>query len=317
MGLTLESPIIAGSSSLTSNFNHIKSFAEAGVGAVVLKSVFQEQISGEVDSLLSYADSSESLDYLSAYIKENDINKTINLIKECKEKLTVPIIASINCTSHGQWVEFCKRMEYAGADAIELNIFHLPTSKNESAAKIEENYFAIAAAVVESVKIPVCVKLSSRFTNHLYVINELYKRGVKGVTMFNRFWEPDFDIEKQKVTSQEVLSSRNEMRSNIRLVGQAASEIKTIGISASTGVSTWEDVVKFLLAGADTVQLCSALYRDGAHIIKDINNRIEKWMKLQSKESIADFKGALSASKVNDSASYERCQFMKQFGDYK
>lgn len=317
MGLTLASPIIAGSSSLTSNFNNIKSYADAGVGAVVLKSVFQEQISGEVDSMLSYADSPESLDYLSAYVKENDLNRTINLIKECKEKLTTPIIASINCTSKGEWVEFCKRMEYAGADAIELNIFHLPTSKNESSSVIEAAYLDIAAAVVESVGIPVCVKLSARFTNHLYIVNELYKRGVKGVTMFNRFWEPDFDIEKQTVTSQEVLSNHSEMRSNLRLVGQASAEVKTIDFCASTGVSKWEDVVKFIYAGATTVQLCSALYRDGAHIIKDINSRIEQWMKLHSKTSISDFKGALNSSNVNDSAAYERCQFMKQFGEYK
>ncbi|MEG1935833.1 MAG: diguanylate cyclase, partial [Rikenellaceae bacterium] len=225
-----------------------------------------------------------------------------------------PIIASINCTSRGEWVEFCKRMEYAGADAIELNIFHLPISKNESSSSIENSYLNIASAVVESVKIPVCVKLSSRFTNHL--INELYNRGVKAVTMFNRFWEPDFDIEKRIITSQEILSNHSEMRSNIRLIGQASAEIQTIDYCASTGVSTWEDIVKFILAGASTVQLCSALYRDGAHIIKNSNNKIERWMKSQSLESIGEFKGSLNFSNTTDNIAYERCQFMKQFGGY-
>ncbi|MFI3321998.1 MAG: dihydroorotate dehydrogenase-like protein [Rikenellaceae bacterium] len=317
LGLTLQSPIIAGSSSLTSSYETIKSYSDAGVGAVVLKSIFEEQISGEVDSMLGYADSPEMFDYLSAYVKDNDLTKTITLIEECKKNLPIAVIASINCHKKGEWIDFCSKMENAGADAIELNIFLMPSSKNQSSAEIEAEYFEIVASVTEKVSIPVCVKLTNRFTNHIYVVNELYKRGAKGVTMFNRFWEPDFDIDSFEIKAQTVLSNSNESRSNLRLVSQAAGEVSTIDFSVSTGVHSSEDVIKYILAGASTVQLCSVLYKDGAKFIEQANAAIKEWMEGFGYDSIDDFKARMSSKNFKESAEYQRCQFMKQFGGFK
>lgn len=315
LSLNLKSPIIVGSSSLTSNYKSIKAFADAGAGAVVLKSVFEEQILSEADSLSGMNDYSEAYDYLSTYIKKGDLDNYTTLIAECKKSLDIAIIASVNCNSDGDWIDYCKQMEAAGADAIELNIYLMPTSKNESSSSLEAHYLTIAEKVVSAVGIPVSVKLSPRFTNHIYIVNELYKRGVKGVTLFNRFWEPDIDINSLSFKGAAVLSNPSEMRSNLRLISQISSEVSTIDISASTGVYSGEDALKFILSGASTVQLCSLLYKNGAEAIKLINEFVESWMKNNEFTTFDQIKGRMLSS--DDIIHLSRAQFMKQFGEYK
>ena len=317
MGLNLSSPIVAGSSAMCANYENIEKLANNGVGAVVLKSIFQEQMALETSHLLEYDSSPEAADYLSEYIKEGDLSKTVKLIKECKQKLDIPIIASVNCISQGQWLEFCTKLEGAGADALELNIFYMPTSQKDSGADIEKRYLDIVAKVVEKVKVPVAVKLSSRFTNHLYMIAQLYNRGVKSVTMFNRFWEPDFDIDKLEVVSQNILSSKGEGRSNLRLISQASSNMPMVEISATTGIDGSESVIKAILAGATVVQVCSLLYNEGADVVSKLNSDLTTWMKSKGYSTLSEFKGKLNGKNIADKTAFDRCQFMKSFGSYK
>ena len=317
MGLELSSPIVAGSSAMSASYDNIENLAKNGVGAVVLKSIFQEQMDSEAAHLVDYDSSPEAADYLNEYIKEGDISKTVSLIKRCKESLDIPIIASVNCISQGKWIEFCTKLEDAGADALELNIFYIPISKSESGADIESKYLDIVAKVVDAVSIPVAVKISPRFTNHLYMISQLYNRGAKSVTMFNRFWEPDFDIDKQEIISQNILSTQGEGRSNLRLIAQASSEIPTMDISATTSIDGSQSIIKALLAGATVVQVCSLLYNEGTDVVASLNNEIKEWMGTQGYSAVGDFRGKLNCKNVADIASYERCQFMKQFGSYK
>lgn len=317
MGIEINSPLVAASSSVSANFDTIKTLSDSGIGAVVLKSIFQEQIAGEITNLLEFADYPEAADYLSHYVKENDLNKVISLIAKCKSELETPIIASINATSEGSWIEFCKKLADAGADALELNIFFMPTSKNETSAQLEQRYLDLAETVVKAVNVPVAVKLSPRFTSHINIVSELYKRGVKAVTLFNRFWEPDFDIDSECIVAQPVLSSPGEARSNLRLISQISAECPAMEIAATTAIHNHEDVIKALLAGATTVQLCSVLYEKGTKEVYNINAAIFKWMEDKDYCSIESFRGSLNCKNISDKKAYDRMQFIKNFDTYR
>ncbi|MFI3315852.1 MAG: dihydroorotate dehydrogenase-like protein [Rikenellaceae bacterium] len=311
LSLEIKSPIIIGSSPLTADFKTIKKCADQGAGAVVLKSIFEERIANEVADMLSSLDSPESHDYLSSYLKQGDLDRYTTLIKECKAELDIPVIASVNCKTSGEWIDYCKKIEDAGADALELNIFYMPASKTESSQEIEARYLKVVEDVVKHCSIPLCVKLSSRFTNPIYMINELCKRGVKGVTMFNRFWEPDFDISKFEIVSVSAMSSPRELNTNLRYVSQAASANIPVDICASTGVYTSDDIVKYILAGASTVQVCSVLFSAGISVIGDLNSQLLAWMESHGFSSINEFKGKMLSDK--DQTMHTRFQFMKQF----
>jgi len=313
LGLDLKSPVIAGSSGITMSLEKVKTLVDAGVGAIILKSVFEEEINkkaGSIDSETGYYP--EAADYILAYTKNNSLENYLEYITKVK-KTGIPVIASVSCLSSKEWIHFTKLVESAGADALELNMFFLPLDKEKKGAKYENGYYEVVNEVVSSIKIPVTVKIGPVFTNILNIVWELYLRKVKGVTMFNKFFEPDIDINKLKLVSGEVFSNSTDLRHALRWIAIVSAAIPQVEISASTGIHDGVAAVKQLLAGAKTVQIVSALYRNGPDYVATVNQFISEWMDKNEFASIADFRGKLNYSHISDPEMYERSQFMKHF----
>jgi len=319
MGLQLKNPLIVSSSGLTNSVRKIKIIEEKGAGAVVLKSLFEEQISNETKHMIGKdpANSSypEAEDYIQTYIKGNSVSNYLNLIREAKEAVSIPVIASINCVSSSDWTSFAKEIEKAGADAIELNTFIVPNDKNMSSAEYEKLYYNIFNAVKKEVNIPISMKIGIYFTNLFAIANRLNADGAHGLVLFNRFYEPDIDIETMKIKSAEVLSSASDIRKSLRWVGMLSDKIKGLDISASTGIHSGEAAIKQLLAGAATVQVCSTVYEHGFDQITTLLEDISKWMERKEFKTIGEFRGNLNYGGIQDPGLYERAQFMKYFSN--
>lgn len=313
LGLNLRSPIIVSSSRLTADVPNLKLAEENGAGAVVLKSLFEEQIMYFINETPSLTGYPEADDYISSYTRSHSVDSYLSLIREAKKNLSIPVIASVNCFSSGSWVEFARKIEEAGADALEVNAFFLPLDRKMSSQDAEKIYFDLAGKLIPRLKIPVVMKISHRFSNILNVVNEFYARGVKGIVMFNRFYEPDIDINHLEIVPAPVFSTREEMRYVLRWIGMASAQSLKIDISASTGVTSGEDVIKYLLAGADTVQVCSALYHKGIPYINEMNNEISVWMSKHKFDDIKEFKGMLNWKNTRKPVVFERTQFMRYF----
>lgn len=313
LGLKLKNPIIVSSSGLTNNVGRIVKMEEHGAAAVVLKSLFEEQIKFDSHKLLSYNDYPEANDYIAQYSKNNSIDEYLNLIVNCKKEVEIPIIASINCISSDDWITFAKKIEDAGANALELNIHIVPTDRNVLSSKIEEKYFEIISKVADLIKIPIAVKIGTQFSNLVYFIDQLYANRAKGVVLFNRFYEPDIDIHKMQITSSEIFSNPIEIRNSLRWIGILSAELEHIDISASTGIHDAEAVAKLILAGATTVQLCSVLYKSGIETIANILRDFQEWITENNFSNIDEFRGKLNYKSVQNNAIYERAQFMKYF----
>lgn len=317
LGLNLQSPVIISSSLFTSTVESVIAAEKAGAGAVVLKSIFEEQINLEIALTESYNDYPEAADYVKNYVTENSLNNYIELVKGAKAACTIPVIASINCTAKGNWIDFAKLVEKAGADAIELNVFFMPTSKDQTSAEIETQYLSLISAVRDAITIPLTVKLAQGFTNVLYIAKEIYYRNVKGVTLYNRFFTPDIDINKMSVVSSNIWSNHNEIHSVIRGCGMISSEVPLLDIATSTGVRNGEDAVKMMLCGARAVQICSALHESGLEVVGQINEFISNWMESQNFTATTDFIGKVNYKNVENSTAYERTQFMKYYSSAK
>lgn len=315
VGLELNSPIIAGSCGLTSDIKKLQEIEAAGAGAVVLKSIFEEQINMEVSRSIGDSSYPEETDYIQNYIRANTIQQYIDLVKLAKERLKIPVIASINCLKNGEWVSFAKELENAGADAIELNAFILPLDEFKESIDIENVYYDIVKHVKSEVKIPLIMKIGNYFTNLPMFVSKLKALGADAVTLFNRFYEPDVDIERMTVGVASVFSLPTDLRQSLRWTGILAGEDKQLQISSSTGVHSGEAVVKLLLAGATTVQVCSALYEQGIPAIRTMNYFISSWMEKKSFKNIEEFRGKLSYTDAGHADRYERAQFMKYFSD--
>lgn len=315
MGLKLKNPIIVSSSGLTSTVGKIKKIEEAGAGAVVLKSLFEEQINFDSGIYLNQDQSNypEAEDYIKNYVKNNSLDTYLNLIEGARQKTEIPIIASINCVSASDWTSFARKIEKAGAHAIELNINIVPTDKEKPSADIEKIYFDIFEKVKESTKLPVAVKIGQQFSNILYMVNQLHFRKADAVVLFNRFYEPDINAEKLEMDSASVFSTPADLRHSLRWIGIISDKIQHIDISASTGVHDGEAAFKQILAGASTVQVCSVLYKKGVKEVANIVAGLEKWMKKHNYETIDDFKGKMNYSKIGNPLIYQRSQFMKYF----
>lgn len=313
LGLKLKSPVIVSSSRLTSNLENLKQAEIAGAGAVVVKSLFEEQITNNVNSLASGSGYPEADDYLANYIRSHTVDEYIDLVTAAKKNLSIPVIPSINCYSSGAWTDFATRLSDAGADALEINVFFLPVDNRKSASESENLYLELIEKLMKVVRIPVAVKIGYRFSNILNLIDQFYVRGVKGVVMFNRFYEPDIDVDKLEIVPAPVFSTPEERRLVLRWVAMASAQDYKIDISASTGVTCGRDVVRYLLAGAASVQVCSVLYQKGLGFISDINEEIAKWMEDQNFKNIGEFRGKLNWSGYRNPSIFERSQFMKHF----
>jgi dihydroorotate dehydrogenase (fumarate) len=313
LGLDLRSPLIVSSSRLTSNTAHLKEAEEYGAGAVVLKSLFEEQIDHYINTVPVSAGYPEADDYVSNYMRSNTVDEYLNLIRNAKESLSIPVIPSINCYTSGGWTGFAKNIAEAGADALEINVFFLPVDRKKTAAESEKIYLELIEKLKKTIKIPVAVKIGFRFSNILNIIDQFYMRGVSGVVMFNRFYEPDIDLNRIDIIPASIFSSEAEMRYVLRWVGMASAQDIKIDISASTGVHSGHDAIKYLLAGANSVQVCSVLYSKGLSYLRNMNREIEDWMDLKGFSSVNDFRGRLNYRNYIKPVIYERTQFMKYF----
>lgn len=320
LGLELPSPVIVGSSGLTDSVDKIVELEKQGAGAVVVKSIFEEEINMEYEKMLSeeaplrYKD--DYLDYFDYRIREENIENYIKLISGARKKVKIPVIGSINCRTSYEWTYFAKSIEKAGADAIELNVFILPSSVGLTPEIVEQTYLEIINMVKNEVKIPVSLKMSYYFANLATVIERFSRTGISGIVLFNRFYSPDIDLEKMEMTSTNVLSTPAELSVSLRWIGIMSKRIKC-DLAASTGVHDGYAVAKELLAGANAVQVVSALYKNGPEYIGKMLDELRHWMKGKEFENIGSFQGMLSQDTTVNPALYERVQFMKYFSDKK
>jgi dihydroorotate dehydrogenase (fumarate) len=321
LGLKLRNPLVAASSGLTSSVEKIQEMETAGIGAVVLKSIFEEQINNEVTSLLLKDSQNtgypEAGDYIKGYLRDNTITKHLELLKEAKKAVDVPVIASINCVSAEEWTTFAKDFQEAGADALELNIFYVPTDRAERPGMAEQLYLDVLKKVKMQVSIPVAVKFGIHHSNIVGMADKLMAHGADSIVMFNRFYEPDIDLEKLELTASEVFSSPQDIRRTLRWVGLVSSILPKLEIAASTGIHDGKAVLKQLLAGAQVTQLCSALYINGTGVVPKMLDEITGFMKKWNFKKIDDFRGRLSYKNIPDPMVYERSQFMKYFSNRK
>ena len=315
MGLLLNSPIIIGSSGLTNSVENVTDFEKRGAGAIILKSLFEEQIRHEIKNTLNKSDTGlypEAVDYITNYSKIKQVDEYLHLIRDCKAAVKIPIIASINCVTADEWITFASRIEEAGADALELNVFILPSDLIRSGVQNENTYFTILEEVKKNIKIPVALKISAYFSGLSNMVQKLSWSGVNGLVLFNRFITPDINIDKLEISTSNIFSTPKEMANTLRWVAILSDVIKT-DIVASTGIHDGKALIKMILAGATAVQVASTLYKNGFGRINNMLTELEKWMEQHNYSSINEFKGKMSFKNSANPAAYLRVQFMKHY----
>lgn len=332
LGLKLKNPIIAASCGLTNSISNIKALADKGIGAIVIKSMFEEQIHIETEKYIKDGhgsvknltnapntiidkrvfDYDEAYSYIYDYAKGNTLDKYLSFISEAKKTVDIPIIASINCVSNYDWQSFAKKIQDAGADALELNIYILPSDFRRSAEDNESVYYEIIKEVKKYVTIPISVKIGFYFTSLSQSIQKLSESGINGLVLFNRPYNTDIDIEKISLSAGKVLSSEYEYYHTLRWISILSGRLNC-DLSATTGVHSFETIIKLILAGANTVQVASVLYNHGFDMIPEFLNSISDWMKHHNFEKIEDFRGKLSKANLENPAAMERVQFMRLY----
>lgn len=313
LGLPLSNPFVIASSGLTSSKEGVVRCAKAGAGAVILKSLFEEQVLSEADQLVAsdgHFVHPEAADYLKRQGQEGAVEKALELIREAKATVSIPVIASLHCTSAGAWLDFARRMEKAGADALELNVHVLTSDTRLTGEQMEKLHFDIATEVRRAVRIPVALKLGSQHSGLANLLSRLSRTGIQGMTLFNRSFSPDFDIEKLELTAGSRLSTAEEHGLTLRWIS-IASGLAGSDLAASTGVHDSKTAIKMLLAGATTVQLASALYLNGTGLLRVMLADLEAWMERHGFERLSDFRGKLRQAASSNPAAYERVQFLR------
>jgi dihydroorotate dehydrogenase (fumarate) len=332
LGLKLRNPLIAGSCGITNSISNIKELASKGVGAVVIKSLFEEQITietknaikseeGEIKTFTQAPDKlfgkriydyDDAYSYIFDYAKENTLEKYLSFLREVKNSVDIPVIASINCISNLNWHSFAKKIQDTKADALELNIYILPSDWRRSGEDNERIYFEIIREVRNFVDIPVAVKIGYYFSSMVQSVRKLSESGIKGLVLFNRPYNTDFNIDKIEIGHGPVFSSNDEYTHTLRWISILSGHVKC-DLSASTGVHDYKAFIKMLLAGATTVQIASALYKEGLDIIPEILQNTVEWMKIHNFETVESFRGKLSQTNLENPAAVERVQFMKLY----
>ncbi|MEX2444720.1 MAG: dihydroorotate dehydrogenase-like protein [Alkalispirochaeta sp.] len=318
MGLPLTSPVIAASCGITGSVENIRRLEAAGAGAVVLKSLFEEEIVAEMDGSrvrmerpgFAFPETAEMEGYID---EDGGMTTYLKLVSDAKEQVKIPVIASVNCFSAGRWTSFAELVERAGADALELNVFLMPSDVHATDSRVfEQTYFDIVQAVQDQVQIPVAIKVSYHFTLLARTLKALSETGVAGLVLFNRFFNPDFDLDSLEIIPANVLSSPELLHLSLRWVAILRGQV-SVDIAASTGVHDGEAVIKQILAGANAVQVASVLYRSGIETIGAMNDRLREWMGDHGYARIEDFRGRLSQAQVADPAAFDRVQFVRNY----
>lgn len=315
-GLKLKNPIIAASSGLTNSIKKIVELENAGVGAIVLKSLFEEQIESHSEKLSQIADYPEAADYINTYVEMNHMDKYLELIRSAKKHCNVPIIASINCYKMAKWTEFAKAIQDAGADGLELNLFVLNAGEFGD-SYLEDTYVNIVRELKKVINIPVVIKMAKNISNLPGLVSKLKALKADGVVLFNRFYQLDIDIETMELKAGPVFSNPSDFSDTLRWTAIVSGRVPDFDIACSYGVHTWEDVIKGILAGAGAMQLCSTLYENGLGAVDNILTCVEEWMNQNNYSRIEQFRGKLNYSNIKSPYLYERVQFMKYFSNYK
>jgi len=316
MGLELRNPLVIGSSGLTDKPEKIKKLEEHNAGAVVLKSLFEEQINAEINNVVysEVNDYPEAYEYIKEYTKDKTIKEYLNLIAESKASVNIPIIASINCVDDNEWTSFAKDIEDAGADALELNISLLPSDPFAESEDTEEMYYKITEKVKKTISIPVSLKMSYYSAGLARLIYKLSATdNVQGITLFNRFYNPDIDIDSLDIVSSNVFSTPDEYTLPLRWIALLSGKIDA-DMAATTGIHDGISMAKQVLAGASVVHVVSAIYKHGPEYIGTFLKEFEDVMRKHGFANVEEMKGKLSFHKTDYNRAYERVQFMKYFG---
>lgn len=316
LGLSLRNPLVVAASPLCNDADSLARLEEAGAAAAVLHSLFEEQIEHEERQLNnlyehqteSFAESLTHFPELGSY--HNSTSDYLALIEAAKKKVQMPIIGSLNGATTGGWTRYAKLMQDAGVDAIELNIYFVPTDPSAAAESVEARYAELTQAVKESISIPLSVKIGPFFTSMPGLVTRLAKAGADGLVLFNRYLEPDIDLESLQVAPNLVLSSRHELRLALRWIA-IVRDYTTISLAATGGVHFADDVIKALLAGADVVQMATALLRYGPPYLGKLKEEIERWLEEHEYTSVQQMKGSLSRGNSPDPSAFERANYMK------
>lgn len=316
MGLDLDSPILVSACTLSEQTDNIVKMEDNGAGAVVLFSLFEEQIRKEearfkgVLSGTTYT-FAEALDYFPDLDDYNvGTDEYLENIRMAKEKVNIPIIGSINGITNEGWIDYSKMIEQAGADAIEVNIFFLPADIAMSSSEVEHRYLNIIQSIKQTVKIPVAVKLNPYFSAMGNMALRMKNEGVDALVLFNRFYQPDFDINELVIKTDLHYSESNEIRLPLFWIGLLYGKVD-VSLAATTGVQSAIEVIKYILAGADVVMTASSLYKNGIPYLKIMNKELQDWMLMMGFDDIKSFKGIMSQQNVSDPTAYERANYIK------
>tara|TARA_R110000868_G_scaffold383578_2_gene650597 strand:+ start:16759 stop:17775 length:1017 start_codon:yes stop_codon:yes gene_type:complete len=316
LGLDLENPLVPSASPLSKNLDSIKLLEDAGAGAIVMHSLFEEQINAtsmEIDHFLSSGTESfgEALDYFPE-MDSYDVGPDSYLehIQQAKESTDVPIIGSLNGVSSGGWIEYAKLIEEAGADALELNIYYIPTDPDKTGSEIEAMYLDVIRRVCQSVTIPIAVKFGPFFSSIPNMAKKMSQMGAKGLVIFNRFYQPDFDIREMEVVPNLVLSNSDELRLPLRWTAILYKKVQA-DIAITTGIHVGTDVIKGILAGANVTMLASELLLNGIHRLTEIKSEMTRWMEDYECDSLDQVRGSMSQINVIEPAAFERANYMK------
>jgi len=321
LGLQLKNPIMASSSPLSSSVDSIRRLEDAGAAGLVMYSLFEEQITLEnyyLDYYLSHGTDSfpESLSYFPEMASYNvGPDDYLNLIRQAKDSVEIPIIGSLNGISTGGWIDYARQIEEAGADALELNVYYIPTSLFMTGGEVEYIYIDILKQVKETVSIPVAMKLSPYFSSTAHMANRLWEEGADGLVLFNRFYQPDFDLEKLEVAPRLVLSDSDELRLPLRWVAILYGRIE-LDFAITSGVHTYQDVLKSLMAGAKVAMMASELLQNGLGRISQILVDMKQWLEDREYSSVQQMIGSMSQIHVPEPAAFERANYMKTLASY-
>jgi dihydroorotate dehydrogenase (fumarate) len=323
LGMKLKNPLVASASPLSEKVETVKKLEEAGIAAVVMYSLFEEQIiheSLELDHFLNQGSyiSSESVGFsylpeAGKYALAPDVY--VETLKKLKQSVNIPVIGSLNGVSTGGWIKYAQKIQDAGADALELNIYYLPTDSSMVGAELERAYDTLVSDVHKSVKIPIAVKLSPFFTSIPNTAKRLVDAGANGLVLFNRFYQPDLDIEELVVTPNLVLSTSFELRLPLRWIAILYGHIQT-DFALTTGIHTTEDVVKAVMAGANVTMMASELLQKGIGRVAEIRAGLENWLTEHEYDSIQQMRGSMSQKAVDEPAAFERANYMKVLSSY-
>ena len=322
LGLALKNPLVPSSSPLTGDLDSARRLEDAGAAAIVLPSLFEETILAEEEQMARFLDDQsighgEADSFRPVPARFQGAEETyLNRLRQLKEALAIPVIASLNGATDGGWLSHAAALAEAGADALELNIYYLAGDPLDTAASVEARYLAIARSLVASMDLPVAVKLSSQFTAPLDLVQGLEREGVQGVSLFNRFYQPDIDLETLAVVPRLALSTAEEALLRVRWTAMLRGHTRC-GIAVTGGFHSVDDALKALLAGADVVHLCSLLLREGPPALAAMVAALGRWLEEHEYESVAQLKGSLSCEHAPDPAAYARANYLQVLENYR